>query len=62
MTDKFDDIDGTGIHAIMLGNPVDGYRFVGPFKLPSEAIGWAMGNVQADWWPIALESPKDFTQ
>lgn len=40
-------------HLIVVGNPVDGYEFYGPFESPDDAIRYADNNLDyGDHWEI----------
>lgn len=45
---------------IMAGNPVDGFRCIGPFGAPSEAIEWATSHCAQDWTLTDLLTPKGY--
>lgn len=48
---------------VVAGNPVDGFRFVGPFESDGDAVGWVGRELHRmpDWWvTAALVSPKGF--
>lgn len=51
---------GTGPTIIVTGNPVDGFRHVGPFDTPSAAIDWATSNVTEEWWETQLETKEGY--
>lgn len=47
-----------GLHIIITGNPVNGFRYIGPFKTADHAIDAAerfLSGVEADWWIAPLE-------
>ena len=45
---------------LIIGNPVDGLHFVGPFDTADEANEYAeVVYDDEEWWSVALESPKD---
>jgi hypothetical protein len=48
------------MNMIMTGNPIDGYRFIGPFDTPGEAVAWATDHCADTWWPCVIETPKEF--
>lgn len=54
------DFNKAGRLIVMTGNPVDGYRFIGPFNVPSEGIIWATDNCVEDWWTCVLESTEGY--
>lgn len=47
-------------HIVIIGNPVEGLEFIGPFasNVEAAAYGNADGNIGGDWWIAALQ-PKD---
>jgi hypothetical protein len=45
-----------GIHILIVGNPVDGLTFYGPFATADEANA-AGERVQDDWWIAPLKAP-----
>lgn len=45
---------------VMTGDITNGFRFIGPFKLPSEAIDWAIDHCEGPWEGIALEHPEGY--
>lgn len=48
-----------GMAIVLIGDPVSGFRAVGPFKTYDEAEDYA-GNVEdADAWAVLLEAPDD---
>jgi hypothetical protein len=49
---------------IVIGNPVDGLQFIGPFKTGNDAIAWANrdANIDADWWVAPLEEKEGFAR
>lgn len=50
-----------GLSAVIAGNPVDGFRVVGPFKQPEYASEWADTWVaDLDWWVVPLESEEEY--
>lgn len=46
-------------HIIMIGNPVDGFNFIGPFENATAAAehGNTDGDIDAEWWIAPLEQP-----
>ena len=45
---------------IILGNPVDGYNYVGPFASSDEANDWGERNeakYETEWWITCLVTP-----
>ena len=52
----------TGMHIIIVGNPVSGLEFIGPFKTGEDAVEWANrdAHIDADWWVAPLEAKDGF--
>lgn len=50
-----------GMHIIIIGNPVDGFNYIGPFKTAADAAAWAGqdANIDADWWLAPLEAKDE---
>lgn len=46
-----------GMHVVMFGNPVDGFKIFGPFKTGDDAARWASEEVDDTWWIAPLEHP-----
>lgn len=46
---------------IIVGNPVDGLTYHGPFRTPKEATDWTEENSKIihEWWLARLKSPKE---
>lgn len=44
---------------LISGNPVDGFRFIGPFRNGEVANLYADDNLDADWWNASLDAPND---
>lgn len=45
--------------AIMFGNPVYGFRFIGPFDSKVDAVEYANEQImELDWWVIELDDPE----
>ena len=50
-------------HIIMVGNPVDGYEFIGPFATAEEAIEYPQLHGMDDvWHEVQLTPPKEVGQ
>lgn len=49
-----------GMTIIMTGDITNGFRAVGPFKVPSAAIDWATDHCESQWEAIALEHPEGY--
>lgn len=49
-----------GLHILVVGNPVDGLKFYGPFATRDEANEWGDTiSREFDWWVAPLaESPE----
>jgi hypothetical protein len=47
-----------GMHIIIIGNPVDGFEYIGPFKTGEDAVAWANqdANIDGEWWIAPLEA------
>lgn len=43
-------------YMIVTGNPIDGFRFFGPFATRSEAVDNVVGD---DWWLARIEEPSE---
>lgn len=45
---------------VIYGNPVDGFRYCGPFDGRGDAFEWADDNVatEYDWWLAELNAPQ----
>ena len=48
-----------GMTIIVTGDFKNGFRAIGPFKVPSAAIDWAVTNCESNWEPVALEQPTE---
>lgn len=50
-----------GMHVLLVGNPIDGFRVIGPFKTADHAIeaGEGPSSVGDDWWIAPLEAPEE---
>jgi hypothetical protein len=46
---------------VIYGNPVDGFRYCGPFQLREDALAWADHNIttEYDWWVTNLQQPEE---
>lgn len=46
---------------VMIGNPVDGFEFFGPFQDYEDATTWATekGNPDDPWWVVEVAGPND---
>jgi hypothetical protein len=46
-------------HIIVMGNPVDGLQFIGPFLSAAAAAehGNTDPHIEADWWVAPVEAP-----
>lgn len=42
---------------VMCGNPVGGFDVYGPFSSNDEAVEWADGLIDKDWWIMRLQKP-----
>ena len=43
-----------GLHIVVVGNPVDGLTFYGPFKTEQDAIDAADRHTAEEWWIAPL--------
>ena len=41
---------------LVVGNPVDGFIYVGPFTDMEDATHYAEGHITAYWWVAELET------
>jgi hypothetical protein len=46
-----------GMHVVVIGNPIDGFRVVGPFKTSEDAFQFEEG-VDESCWSMPLEAPE----
>ena len=47
---------------VVTGNPLKGYRYIGPFPLKSNAELWATDHLnERHWWTSAMEAVKPST-
>jgi hypothetical protein len=45
---------------IIIGNPQDGFTYLGPFSTEHDAVLWAEANRSDDlWWVDELETPRN---
>jgi hypothetical protein len=45
---------------IILGNPQDGFSYLGPFTSEHDAVVWAEQNRHDDlWWVTELDAPRN---
>lgn len=44
---------------IVVGNPVDGFSFIGPFEDGEVAANWAENYASSEWWLATLDSPVE---
>ena len=50
-----------GMHVIVIGDPIEGFCIVGPFKTCVDAIEWALACLgNADWWATPLAPQSDY--
>lgn len=50
-----------GMAVIMVGDPVNGLRIIGPFKTNAEALDWADRHIEdSDWWAADLEAQSEW--
>lgn len=43
---------------LVIGNPVDGLKFIGPFDTADEAIEYADENADDAFWVASIQSPE----
>lgn len=41
-------------HIVILGNPVDGFRYVGPFTTRDYALAWGE-TIDEEWWVAEIQ-------
>jgi hypothetical protein len=49
------------LHIVVIGDPIDGFSFVGPFKTGDDAFAWARKHLaprDVDWWFTPLEPQR----
>lgn len=48
-------------YIFVYGNPIDGFRFVGPFDDRDEAVEYGESEPpgSADWWIAELDKPSE---
>ncbi len=44
-------------YIIILGNPVDGFTYIGPFE-DMEALNEHADTIMGEWWAAGLEAPE----
>lgn len=49
-----DFFDLMGTHILIVGNPVDGFEYYGPFKTGEDAIAFGEEHTGSDWWIAPL--------
>lgn len=49
------------VYVIVVGNPVDGYSFIGPFWGSISALEWATMNAHDQWSLVNLTDPNTLT-
>lgn len=51
----------TELYIIIIGNPVEGFEYLGPFKTRGDAIefGEGLSNIGGDYWIASLQSPLE---
>lgn len=49
-----------GMHVVLVGNPVDGFQVVGPFKTAEDAVFWAEDTLDGEWCTAPLEAQEDW--
>lgn len=52
-------LDPTAPHIVIIGDPVDGFRYYGPFPNWDEASDWTETDCRdCDWWIAPLIAPS----
>lgn len=46
---------------IVMGTPVDGFEFIGPFMSSEDAANYADKIDGGDWWITSLDAPEEGT-
>lgn len=54
-----DIFDLMGMHILIIGNPVDGFEYYGPFKTGEEAIAYGEDRLGGDWWIAPLRGKEE---
>lgn len=49
-----------GMTVVVTGDITNGYRFIGPFKVPSAAVDWAVDHCEGPWEAVSLEHPEGY--
>lgn len=47
-----------GMHVLITGNPVDGFKVYGPFKTGIDAAEAGDDVPDSDWWTMPLHAPE----
>lgn len=47
----------TPAHAVVVGNPINGLQFLGPFDHLHKAVDYATQNCETDWWTAEILPP-----
>lgn len=45
---------------VIIGNPIDGFEYYGPFDTHQQAADWGEDLVSGDWWVTIVESPATY--
>lgn len=45
---------------ILVGDVSNGFRFIGPFEMPSEAVDWATDHCEGAWEAVSLETKEGY--
>lgn len=45
-----------GMHVVIVGNPVGGFRYYGPFTTGEEGVEWASENLDDYWWTALFKN------
>ena len=47
------------MYVLVVGNPIDGLQFVGPFPDHDAAVEYAERYEDQEWWVTSLDKPKE---
>ena len=49
------------MNVLVIGDPINGIRIVGPFETAEAAVTWADGHCEdTDWWTAPLEAQTEW--
>ena len=48
------------LYILVIGNPVDGFGYIGPFEDSEDAVSYADKHLddRSDWWISSMEKPE----